>query len=52
MKEVARVYLSSNQAEYLVYDGNDNLISVVAVDGGNLAGAVDNAVYETVEGME
>lgn len=29
MKELARVYLSSNGKEFFIYDGNDNLISVV-----------------------
>jgi hypothetical protein len=28
VKEVARVYLSSNGKELWIYDGNDNLISV------------------------
>ena len=31
MRELARVYLSSNGKEFLIYDGNDNLVSVEAV---------------------
>jgi hypothetical protein len=31
VKEVARVYLSENGSEFLVYDGEDRLLSVKAV---------------------
>ena len=31
MKEIARVYLSDNGKEFLVYDGEDRLLSVKAI---------------------
>lgn len=38
MKEVARVYLSSNGKEFLIYDGNDNLVSIISTGSKNLLG--------------
>jgi hypothetical protein len=32
VKEIARVYLSSNGKEFLIYNGNDELQAVVSVD--------------------
>jgi hypothetical protein len=53
MREVARVYLSSNGKEFLIYDGNDNLVSVTAVNrldfeefGIDVADAIDHTAGE------
>lgn len=54
MKEIARVYLSSNGKEFLVYDGNDELVTVLSANGSeNLLGEyVQIAIARTVNESE
>jgi hypothetical protein len=50
VKEIARVYLSSNGKEFLIYDGNDNLLSVKDVrDTTNVIETMGNVVLDSVE---
>lgn len=46
MQEVARVYLSSNGREFLIYDGTNELVAIVAV--GETA-KLETIVSETAE---
>jgi len=50
MREVASIYLSSNGKEFLIYDRNEQLVSVKAIsDLADLGETVVNTVSEAIE---
>jgi hypothetical protein len=49
MKEIVRVYLSSNGKEFMVYDGSDELLYVVPVNEPNRVGSLISGVLTESE---